>query len=82
MDKTGFFLNRFLQILHINGGPCVIMVIVSNGPWLYCMDSNIMESIQLTVTVKTRRGKRGYNLKFLKKNRSKYFVLKKMMPNS
>ena len=27
-------------------------------------------------------GKRGYYLKFLKQNRSKYLVLKKIMPNS
>ena len=30
----------------------------------------------------SRGGKRGYNLKFLKKKWSKYFFLKKIMPNS
>ena len=27
-------------------------------------------------------GERGYNIKFFKKNRSKYFFLKKIVPNS
>ena len=50
------------------------------GGALMYSDQKIRKSENASMT--SEEGERGYNFKFLKKNRSTYFFLKKIIPNS